>query len=558
LTIHRAILFQALGIINPMKPIIVVFLAIRILTAQGRPETPADQAAGDAWWAQIKALASDANEGRLTGSEGYMRAARYVVSQFDAAGLQPAGAKGYYQPVKFDVTRVLADQSSAALVVDGRKEPLVLGKDAVLGARGTQPKSISAPLVFIGYGLHLPEAHYDDFDSISIKGKIVVVINGGPADLPGALKSFARTSPFQKALADGGAVGAISIPTPKSMDFPWDRVASNSSQPGMRLAAGPGDSEVAARHPALADLHNTMFSATFNPAEAEKLFAGTGHTFAELLALADAQKPLPRFDLKKGLTAAVVTDNSTVESPNIVAKLEGSDPVLKNEYVLVSAHLDHLGIGAPLNGKTIYAGAMDDASGVASVIEIAKTFSKNRERPKRSMLFVIFTGEEKGLLGSRHFAGHPTVPESAIVADLNMDMFMPLFALKKLHVQGLQESTLADDARAVGAEHGIEIAVDPEPDRNSFTRTDQYSFVQAGVPALAMKFGWTANSPEYKAWRQWLATRYHSTADDLDQPVDKAAAAQFNSFLGDLARRVANNPGRPHYVESSFFHRFEK
>ena len=135
---------------------------------------------------------------------------------------------------------------------------------------------------------------------------------------------------------------------------------------------------------------------------------------------------------------------------------------------------------------------------------------------------------------------------------------MPLFALKKLHVQGLQESTLADDARAVGAEHGIEIAVDPEPDRNSFTRTDQYSFVQAGVPALAMKFGWTANSPEYKAWRQWLAQRYHSTADDLDQPVDKAAAAQFNSFLGDLARRVANNPGRPHYVESSFFHRFEK
>jgi Zn-dependent M28 family amino/carboxypeptidase len=542
-------------------PLTVVFLgAIQPhLLAQGRPVTPADQAAGQAWWAQVKTLADDGMQGRLTGSEGYLRAAKYVVSQFDTMGLKPAGVNGYYQPVKFDVTRVIADKSSVAFIIDGREEPLVLGHDAILGSRGTQPKSIVAPLVFIGYGLHLPEAHYDDFDSRpheSLKGKIVVFINGGPGNLSGALKSFARTSPFAKALADAGALGAISIPTPKSMDFPWDRVAANASQPGMRLAADPKDAEVAARHPALADLHGTMFSATFNPAEAEKLFAGTGHTFAELLALADAQKPLPRIDLKKSILASVTTENTAVESPNIVAKLEGSDPALKNEYVLLSAHLDHLGVG--VDGKAVFAGAMDDASGVASVLEIARSFSQNPERPKRSMLFVIFTGEEKGLLGSRYFAGRPTVPEIDIVADLNLDMFMPLFPLKKLHVQGLVESTLAADARAVGASHGIEIAVDPEPDRNSFTRTDQYSFVQAGVPALAMKFGWTADSPEYKAWRQWLAQRYHSKEDNLSQPVDTAAAAQFNSFLADLARRVANNASRPHYEESSFFHRFEK
>jgi hypothetical protein len=485
-------------------------LAPRLLS-QGRPVTPADQAAGQAWWAQVKTLADDSMEGRLTGSEGYLRAAKYVVSQFDTMGLQPAGVNGYYQPVKFDVTRVIADKSSVSLLIAGRKEPLELGHDAILGARGTQPESITAPLVFIGYGLHLPEVKYDDFDSpdvpfSSLKGKIVVYINGGPGDLSGALKSFARTSPLAKALADAGAVGSITIPTPKSMDFPWDRVAANASQPGMRLAADPKDAAVAARHPALADIHRTMFSATFNPGEAEKLFAGTGHTFAELLALADAQKPLPRFDLKKSLTASVTTENTGVESPNIVAKLEGSDPALKREYILLSAHLDHLGVG-----KSVFAGAMDDASGVASVLEIARSFSQNRDRPKRSMLFVIFTGEEKGLLGSRYFAAH-----------------------------------------------SIEIATDPEPDRNSFTRTDQYSFVQAGVPALAMKFGWTKDSPEYKAWRQWLATRYHSTEDNLSQPVDTAAAAQFNSFLGDLARRVANSANRPHYVESSFFHRFEK
>jgi Zn-dependent M28 family amino/carboxypeptidase len=241
-----------------------------------------------------------------------------------------------------------------------------------------------------------------------------------------------------------------------------------------------------------------------------------------------------------------------------VAKLEGSDPTLKNEYVLVSAHLDHLGVGAPIAGRTVYAGAMDDASGVASVIEIAKRFATAKDRPKRSMLFVVFTAEEKGLLGSRYFAGHPTVPAKSLVADLNMDMFMPLFPLKKLHVQGLAESTLAEDVKVVGAQHGIEIAPDPEPDRNSFIRTDQYSFVQAGVPALAMKFGWQMGSPEYKQWRQWLAQRYHSTEDNLDQPMDYAAAAQFDSFLGDVARRVADAPGRPHYVETSFFKRFEK
>jgi hypothetical protein len=235
-------------------------------------------------------------QGRLTGSEGYLRAAKYVVSQFDAMGLQPAGVNGYYQPVKFDVTRVIAGKSSMTLLVDGRRDPLVLGRDAILGSRGKQPKSVSAPLVFIGYGLHLPEAKYDDFDSpempfASLRGKIAVFINGGPGDLPGALKSFARTAPLAKALADAGAVGSITIPTPKSMDFPWDRVASNASQPGMRLAADAGDAAVAARHPALADLHGTMFSATFNPAEAEKLFVNRSHSLN--IGSGRRTKPLP-------------------------------------------------------------------------------------------------------------------------------------------------------------------------------------------------------------------------------------------------------------------------
>jgi Zn-dependent M28 family amino/carboxypeptidase len=535
-----------------------------LVWSQSGPAALSDEARGKIWWAHVQYLADPAMKGRLTGSDEYLRAAAYVVDQFKSFGLAPAGVDGgYYQPVKFDVQRVDASKSSMNLVSDEKTTPLVLGEDAILGSRSAQVGTVDAPLVFIGYGLHLPESKYDDFNSAEIpmtelKGKVVVTINGGPAELPGALKSFARTSPFAKALRDAGAVGTISIPTPKSMDFGWQRVASGASQAGMRLSVTPDADAVAARHPALADEHRAMFSATFNPAQAEKLFAGTGHTFAEMLALADAQKPLPHFALGKNVTATVVGETSHVVSPNIVGELKGSDPKLAGEYVLVSAHLDHLGVGAPINGKTVYSGAMDDASGVATVLETARIFSKAKTHPKRSMLFVIFTAEEKGLLGSRYFAGHPTVPESAIAADLNLDMFMPLFPLKKLHVQGLEQSTLGVDAEKVGEAHHIVIAGDPEPDRNSFIRTDQYSFVQAGVPALAMKFGWTMGSPEYKMWRAWLAQRYHSTDDDLTQPVDLAAAAQFNDFFADLARTVADDPARPHYLDTSFFKRFEK
>jgi hypothetical protein len=548
----------------PQSVLAMSVLTLACLTSRAADDTTSDEARGKQWWAHVQVLADDSMKGRLTGSDDYLKAAAYVVEKFKSYGLQPAGVNGgFYQPVKFDVQRVLADKSSLALIVDGKPEPLTLGTDAIIGTRSAQVGKVDAPLVFIGYGLHLPDAKYDDFDSPEVpwkelKGKVVVYINGGPADLPGPLKSYARTAPFVKALRDAGAVGAIAIPTPKSMDFGWQRVASGSSQPGMRLAPTQDAAAVAAKHPALADDHGPLFTASFNPAEAEKLFAGTGHTFAELLALADAQKPLPRFPLNKRITATVVGEHSEVESPNVVARLEGSDPALKNEYVIVSAHLDHLGVGAPIKGKTIYSGAMDDASGVATVLETARAFTESKTRPKRSILFVVFTAEEKGLLGSRYYAGHPTVPEGSIKADLNLDMFMPIFPLKKLHVQGLEQSTLAIDAKKVGEDHHIVIAGDPEPDRNSFIRTDQYSFVQAGIPALAFKFGWEPGSPEHKAWRAWLAERYHSTQDDLSQPVDLAAAAQFNSYFADLARTVADDPSTPHYLDSSFFKRFEK
>ena len=225
---------------------------------------------------------------------------------------------------------------------------------------------------------------------------------------------------------------------------------------------------------------------------------------------------------------------SEARSENIVGLLPGSDPKLKKENVVVSAHLDHLGIGEPVKGDRIYNGAMDDASGDASLIEIAREMKASAARPKRSILFLSVTGEEKGELGSQYFAAHPTV-SGPLVADLNMDMYLPLFPLKYLEVQGLDESTLGDDLRAVAALAGVQVQADKEPEHNRFIRSDQYSFIKKGVPALAFKFGWLRGTPEEKTFKAWYAERYHAPSDDLSQPVDLAAAAQFDAILEKLA-----------------------
>ena len=218
--------------------------------------------------------------------------------------------------------------------------------------------------------------------------------------------------------------------------------------------------------------------------------------------------------------------------------------------MVFSAHLDHLGIGAPINGDAIYNGAMDNASGVAAMLDVAASLHEKNARPKRSLLFVAVCGEEKGLLGSRYFATHPTVDAKHIVADINTDMFLPLFPLKLLTAYGIDESTLGDDVTAVaGSRWGVKIQPDPEPQRNAFIRSDQYSFIRRGIPALALKVGYAPGSPEEKIVKAWLTERYHAPSDDLNQPVDKEAAGKFDRLVAALLLRVADESsvrsGRP-------------
>jgi Zn-dependent M28 family amino/carboxypeptidase len=303
-----------------------------------------------------------------------------------------------------------------------------------------------------------------------------------------------------------------------------------------------------------------QISLTLTARGAAKLLEGSGHTLEDLQKAARANEPLPAaFDLKGTLHAKSSVKREAFTAPNVVGVLPGSDKKLKNEYVIMSAHLDHLGISArPVNGDTIFNGAMDDASGVASVIEIARVMASSKVKLKRSVIFLTVAGEEKGELGSHYFAAHPTVPRSAIVADINLDMFLPLYPLKVIEVQGLTESSLGREIRLAAESLGVQVQPDQEPEQNRFIRSDQYSFIKEGIPSLAFKFGYEKGSPDETTRRNWVRDVYHKVNDDLNQPVDKEAAAKFDRVIASLLERVANNPARPTWNEDSFFRRFAK
>jgi len=501
---------------------------------------------GARWWSYVEFLASDKLEGRNTGSVGHRKAAEYVAAEFERDGFKPAGVEGYIQPVKFKTLQLDESQCTLALVRSGVEKRITLGEEAMIGARVDPAPSVEAKLVFVGYGLRAPEIGYDDFTGLDGKGKIAVYLAGAPSNLSGSLAAHYQSAAERwKTLKAAGIIGAISLANPKHMDIPWSRQAANRTQATIALAA-PGTNES----------EGEKITITWNPAHADELLAGTGHSFDELLALADSGKPLPHFDIPASIKAKTAVIRGEVVSQNIAAIYPGSDPTLKNEYVVMSAHIDHLGVGKPINGHAIFNGAMDNAAGVATVLDTAATVRETKPKVKRSILFLIVTGEEKGLLGSKYFAGNPTVPAKAIVADINTDMFLPLYPLKRLTVYGLDESTLGDDVRAVAKDMGIAVQLDPEPERNSFIRSDQYSFILRGIPALAMKDGYAKGSPEEIVFKSWLTDRYHAVTDDLQQPVDKTAAATFDLLAARLLERVANEGSRPTWKSDSFFRRY--
>ena len=548
---------------------------VSLLTAAGAGLVVAQSAnlasEGKAWWAHVQFLADDKLEGRNVGTPGFDKAVEYVEGQFKAIGLKPAGTNGYRQPVKLDSRVLVPEQTSLVLVRDGKEQALVVGQDATLSARGELDGAMEAAMVFVGYGMSIPEASWDDFAGQNLKGKIAVYVNQfPPVKVSDNVRSHVNTADERwLALKRAGAIGVatIALPRPQAAPNPAAAPAATPAtppqpQPAAQAGAGRGG---LATQPApvitlldreLVDAAGQAIAMNITARGAAALLAGSGHTAEELAQLVADAKPLPRFPLAGTLKARAALKRETIESTNVVGMFEGSDPTLKSEYVVMTAHLDHVGIGRAVNGDSIYNGAMDDASGVAAVIETARLLTASGVKTKRSVVFVAVTAEEKGLLGSRYFAGKPTVPFKQIVADINLDMFLPLYPLKVIEVQGLAESSLGESVRAAAKTMGVEVQTDREPEQNRFIRSDQYSFIRRGVPALAFKFGYEFGSPDETTRRNWVRDIYHQPGDDLNQPVNLEAAATFNRVIMTLLQRVASDTARPTWNADSFFKRF--
>lgn len=492
------------------------------------------------WLKHVSVLSNDSMRGRETGSREHHLAAEYVANQFRKAGLTPAGEHGYLQTVRFVARRPVEDRSIVEIVHAGQTDRLRFGDDFSLGSRAPIAVSIEAPLVFAGYGLYVPEKGVDDLAGVDLRGKIAVVLTGAPTGLAGPALSSAQSQRWRE-IRKRGAVGLITIADPRVSDIPPERARAARLLPAMALT-----------DTALDETMGERFAGTFTSSYAEKLFATAPRSLSAIRQMARDGRKIEGFDLGATLRARVEMQTWPVKSENIAGMLRGSDPRLSKEYIILSAHLDHLGVGAPVNGDSIYNGTLDNASGVATLIETAKAIARG-PRPRRSLVFLAVTGEEKGELGSRYYANHPTVPARSIVANTNTDMLTAFYPLKLVIVNGLEESDLANDVRRAATRAGVTPITDPEPERNSFVRSDQYSFIKRGIPAVSLKFGFELNSPEHLMVKKFRAERYHAVGDDLTQPIDFAAVAKFNAFYVRLVREIANRATRPEWNEDSFF-----
>jgi Peptidase family M28 len=485
----------------------------------------------------VQVLADDSLKGRDTGSPGHESATRYIAEQFRQAGLKPAGTDGFFQRVSFVSTRLDAERVTLALREGETWTPLALGRELRLTARQSTG-DVTAPIVFVGYGLTLPQAGIDELAGLDLRGKIVLHVNGVPKGLSPTLQAHGSRSRWV-AMQRAGAVGIISVAAGNA----WaDNVADRSG------------ATVTLADTTLDDTRGQRITATVNPALAPRLFAGSAIAWDSVVAIAKRGDALPAAPLAVSLRATIPIVQQQLTSPNVVGILPGTDPALRNQIVVFSAHSDHVGTfkGPVLTGDSIFNGAMDNASGAATLIETAR-LAAARGGNKRTLAFVAVTAEEKGLLGSRYFAAHPSITNGEIVANLNTDMFLPLIPLKGVFAYGYEESDLADDLDVVMRERGLLVMPDAEPQENRFVRSDQYSFIRQGIPALAFKVGYTLGTPEATTWTSWVRDHYHKLSDDTTQPVNFETAAAFNAMYADLALRVANRATRPAWRTNSLF-----
>jgi hypothetical protein len=503
--------------------------------------------------AHVRFLADDLLEGRGTGTRGHEIAAHYVADQFASLGFEPAGDAGtFFQSVPLKQAESVPGASVLELRRGGRVVPLLPGTDFIIWPNLLRESAdVSAPVVYVGFGVSAPEFHHDDYAGIDLKGKIAAIAAGAPASLPSDAHAYYSSLQLKKELAAAhGAVAALFFATPEEEKrLPFARVAERAGVPVMAWVNEAGAPEGV---PA-----GLVATAVLSPSGAKALFEGAPRSLDALFDAArageSASMPLP---LEVRLAGS--SRLATLHSPNVIGVLRGSDPDLSKEYVVLSAHLDHLGLGPPKNGDAIYNGAYDNASGSAALLEIAQALTRLPRRPRRSILFAAVTGEEKGLLGADYFAHHPTVAIGSVVANLNMDMFLTLYPLRDIVAFGGEHSSLGGVVGEMAARVGLEVAPDPFPEEVIFIRSDHFPFVKKGIPALMLSPGLKSADPGANGGellRSWISTRYHSPQDDMSQPMNFGESARIARLYLLIAHRVAETPQRPTWNAGDFFGR---
>ncbi|HOZ29085.1 MAG TPA: M28 family peptidase [Hyphomonadaceae bacterium] len=490
-----------------------------------------------AWWTITGELSGDDMEGRNTGSAGYDRAAKYVADRFAKAGLKPAGENGsWFQtlPLKevrvekdgtsFEVFSNLAESGRARVEGDtvaiGLKVQLKFLHQITVRPTTALPGSVSARLVFRGY------CSADEMSDVA--GKIVVCFGARRAGMTTGGQRLENA-------AKAGAVGIINVDDPGFTIEPLRWPEAYARAMSFKDAPPPAYPEMAVMRLS---------------AEALKIvISGSGQDAAAILKAGAASQALPSFDIPSELNASFRVSQREIQSDNVLAMLPGTDPKLAPEVVLVSAHLDGYGYGEPVNGDALYNGAFDDAAYVATMIRLAEQRAGKGFR--RSVLFAVYTGEEKGLLGSNWYASHLTVPKEDLAAVINLDQLRPLFPLNILTMHAIDDTTLAGNVRKVAAGMGIEIRRDMEPERNLNQRTDHFPFLRMGVPATNFVFGFDPKTEAERRYREWYEVRYHRPQDDMSQPVDWGAARDMNLFFYRLTEDVAQADERPRFAAGS-------
>jgi hypothetical protein len=529
--------------------LLLAFLALAgIAFSQAKPE---DSITPEALRSHVRFLSDDLLEGRGTGTRGHEIAAHYSASELEGMGLKPGGDDGtFFQAVHLRQLIFDPQQSGFSLSTNGHEEQLPVEKEWYSAGDSLRTDtSAEGQIVFVGFGITAPELKHDDYAGVDVKGKIVAVFAGSPAAWESSLHAYYASNYLKaKNAADHGAVGLIGLWTPYlEKAYNWERAIRNYKFPVYKIVDEQGRPN---------DTYEQIRGGVIVPLSRAKTILATANRDLEQSYKDADEGKVQSIELPVTAKIHLVTQHKDSTSPNVVAVLPGSDPKLKDEYLVYSAHLDHLGISAADKGDSINNGAYDNASGSACLLEIARAFARMKQRPKRSLIFLNVTGEEKGLLGAYYYSLNPTVPKENIVANINMDELASLFPLKDVIGLGMEHSSLQNDIKAEALKLGFEISPDPFPDENDFIRSDQFPFVRAGIPAVYVGPGMKSTDPKVDGkaiYMNWLQHIYHTPHDEITLPFDWESNTRLAKLDFLIGLRVANALQRPTWNKGDFF-----